>query len=78
MPDLHLLRARNLTDIPAMLRQMADDAEREPLKAAVLLTVDEDGDVQTYGWGRTDAMQSLATLHIAAHKLTRSMADGEL
>lgn len=75
---LHLLRAHNLTDIPAMLRQMADEAEADPLKAAILVTVDEDGDVQTYGWGRTDAPQSLATLHIAAHKLTRSMADGEL
>lgn len=75
---LHLLRAHNLTDIPAMLRQMADEAEADPLKAAVLLTVDEDGDVLTYGWGRTDAMQTLATLNIAAHKLTRSMADGEL
>lgn len=78
MPDLHLLREHNLTDIPAHLRRAADRAEEDPLKAAILLTVDEDGEVDIYGWGRTDAPQTLATLHIAAHKLTRSMADGEV
>lgn len=75
---VHRLPNPPLTDIPAMLRRMADEAEASPLKAAILVTVDEDGEVETYGWGRTDAPQSLATLHIAAHKLTRSMADGEL
>lgn len=76
MPDLHLLRETNLADIPAQLRRAADRAEEDPPKAAILIMVDEGGEVETYGWGRTDAPLTLATLHIAAHKLTRSMADG--
>ncbi len=77
MANIRTLRD-SLADIPAQLRTAADRAESEPLKAAILLTVDEDGEVETYGWGHTDAPQTLATLHIAALKLTRSMADGEI
>jgi len=78
MPNLHPIGRAPLTDIPAQLRAAANRAEEDPPKSAILVTVDEDGEVETYGWGRTDAPDTLATLHIAAFKLTRSMADGEL
>lgn len=55
MADLHVLEAANHADIPAMLRAMADIATVMPFKTAILVTVDPKGDVQTYGWGQTDA-----------------------
>lgn len=77
MADLHVLRETSIADIPTMLRQRADAIEAgEAVKSAVLITVDDAGDVETYGWGRADAVSTLATLQLASFNLCRLMVDG--
>lgn len=74
MADIHVIRDTNPTDIAAMLRERADKAGG--LKSAILVTVDETGEVETYGYGRTDMADTIATLQIASFKLCRTAADG--
>ena len=79
MAELHILAEATVRDIPAMLRRSADAIEAgAEVKSAVLITVDPAGEVETYGWGDTHAVDTLAVLQLATFKLARSMVDGPL
>lgn len=71
--------ADNAGNIAAMLRQAADTIEGETeddnrTEAIVAVQLHEDGSVQVYGWGRTETLKAIATLHLGAAKLV----NGEL
>lgn len=40
-------------------------------KAMVAVQLAEDGTVQVYGWGETDLMSAIGTLHMGIHRLAR-------
>lgn len=79
LAEVHTLYEQNASDIPAMLRQAADNIEKwrerseTNIKTMIAVTVDEDGDVQVYGWGQTDSMDCLATLQLAIVKRSIAM-----
>ena len=66
----------NASDIAAMLRQCADsiDEGANP-KSIVAVATEADGSLAIYGWGRTDSMDSIATLQLALLKLSRDTLD---
>jgi hypothetical protein len=68
----------NVADIAAMLRQCADsiDEGANP-KSIVAVATEEDGSISIYGWGRTDSIETLATLQLAILKLGRTMIDDD-
>lgn len=68
----------NCTDIPAMLRQSADNVETETevndrTISMVCNQVHESGDIQIFGWGQTDTRNCIATLTIAQHQLIQGI-----
>lgn len=64
----------NASDIAAMLRQCADsiDAGAKP-QSIIAVATEEGGSLKVYGWGETNTIDSIATLHLAAHKLERDV-----
>lgn len=64
----------NASDIAAMLRQCADSIDNgaKP-KAIVAVAVEEDGSITNYGWGQTNTVEAIATLHLGAAKLTNDV-----
>lgn len=79
LAEVVTLFEKNASDIPAMLRQAADNIEQwrndgeTSVKAMVAVSIDDDGDLQIYGWGETDSPHSLATLQMAVTKLSLRM-----
>ena len=68
------LHSTNASDIAAMLRQAADTIEAETeddvrTVAIVAVQVAENGQAQVYGWGQTDTLAAIGTLHLGAAKL---------
>lgn len=66
----------NYREIPAMLRKAADSIETEmddpevsPTRAIVAVQIAECGKIEIYGWGKTDVMDSMAHLQLAAARL---------
>lgn len=71
---------KNASDVPAMLRQSADSIESETdeydrTKAMVGVQVTEGGNIEIYGWGAIDTVQTIAFLHMAAAKLIAMQLD---
>lgn len=68
----------NASDIAAMLRQCADsiDEGARP-KSIIAIAAEEDGSLSLYGWGATDSMDTLATLHLAAAQHVNAMLSDE-
>lgn len=83
LAEVHTLYEENASDIPAMLRQSARSIETEaeegysPTRAMVAVQISEEGDVQIYGWGRTDSMDSLALLHLGIAQMTKHILGDE-
>lgn len=81
LAEVHTLYATNAADIPAMLRQAAASIETEaaegysPTRAVIAVQVSEEGEVQVYGWGRTETFDSIAVLQIGAAKLIQQFTD---
>lgn len=72
--DIITLYQENCADIPAMLKKAAEviEAETDELDCTVSMVciqVRESGDLQIFGWGRSDARDCIATLAIAQHQL---------
>jgi len=72
----------NCADIPAMLRQSADNVETETedndrTVSMVCLQVHESGDIQIFRWGQTDTKSCIATLTIAQHQLIQGIYGDE-
>jgi hypothetical protein len=70
----------NCADIPAMLRATADNVsgetdEHDRTETIICLQVHESGDVQIYGWGRSDTLHCIAQLEIAKHQLIQGLYD---
>ena len=70
------LPVTDLSDVAGNLRLAADRADANHPKLAILITVDEAGELATYSWGRTDSVEVLATMHLATFKLSRLMTRG--
>lgn len=79
LAEVVTLFEKNASDIPAMLREAADNIEKwraegeTSVKAMVAISVDDDGDLAIYGWGATDSLHSLATLQMGVVKLSNQM-----
>ena len=61
-------------DIPAMLREMADNIEKGevvPIRSATVVAEHTDGEVVVYGWGETGLLRSIGVLHLGIENLTR-------
>lgn len=68
------LHERNAADIASMLRECADSIEKGPSPRSVIAIMTEtDGSLGVYGWGQTDAVDTLATLQLAVVKHANSM-----
>jgi len=70
----------NCADIPSMLRGTADNIEAETddhirTESIICVQIHENGDLQVYGWGRTDTHQCIANLEIAKHQLIQGLYD---
>lgn len=66
----------NASDIAAMLRQAADNIESETdedirTEAIVAVQIGENGNIKTYGWGRTDTLKAIGTLQMGIAYMTR-------
>lgn len=66
----------NAGNISAMLRQAADTIDRETeaddrTESIVAVSLSENGTVAVYGWGRTDNIRAMGTLHLALADLAR-------
>jgi hypothetical protein len=67
----------NASDIAAMLRQCAksiDDGANP--KSIIAVVTEDDGTLTLYGWGATDSMNTLGTLHLAILQHGRGMMGG--
>lgn len=74
LAEVITLRETNASDIAAMLRQCADSIDKGANPKSIVAVVTEgDGTLTLYGWGATDSMDTLATLHLAALQLGQSM-----
>lgn len=66
------LYEQNAGDVAAMLREAADNIEKEagegfcPTRAMIAVQISDDEHVQVYGWGRTDTLHSIAALELGA------------
>jgi len=70
------LPVRNLADIPAMARTLADDVERGDYGTVrrVLVIMDSD-DLHTFGWGDVgDAFASIGLLDAAKFTMLQAMS----
>lgn len=72
----------NARQIPAMLRQAADNIEIETeddarTVAMVVVQLHEGGDLQVYGWGAIDDHSALGMLVRGQAKIMRFMGDDE-
>jgi hypothetical protein len=79
LAEVHTLYEANCRSIPAMLRQAADNLEADPdctAKAMVAVQLDDDGNVQVYGWGDTDVIQAAGLLHMGLLQVARIQLDG--
>ncbi|MDH7638949.1 hypothetical protein [Sphingomonas oryzagri] len=79
LAEVVTLYESNARDIPAMLRTAAASIESEadegfsPTRAIVAVQVAENGKIQVYGWGETEAMDSIALLNMGAASLTHTL-----
>ena len=75
------LRAANLTNIPAMLREVADSIEKGrhgEVRAMSDVMLADGRDPVIFGWGLTDSIHSLGVLQIGLTWLAQShRAPGE-
>ncbi len=77
MADLKLVEAiyeKNASDVPAMLRQAADNIEAETAdddrtKSMISVQVTHDGVFAIYGWGACDRFTAIGVLQAAIVKL---------
>ena len=85
-PDLKIVEAfpeGNVANIAAMLRQAADSIGSETdednrTEAMIAVQIHEDGDIQVYGWGRTDSVKAIGTLHLGIAQLANGMLKEDL
>lgn len=69
LSKVETLYSENCRDIPAMLRQSADNIETEGPEgfarttAMIAVQLTENGVVQVYGWGDTDTLRAIGLLH---------------
>lgn len=67
---------KNLNDIPAMLRKFADAAENGDygyLRTAFLI-VENDDDVEYFGWGNADdPLRNIGLLHLAVEAMMKQV-----
>lgn len=67
----------NARMIPAMLRMSADSIEKErdegysPTVAMVAVQLCANGDALVYGWGDTDNLRAIGTLHLGLTEIAR-------
>lgn len=82
LAEVHTLYESNCRQIPEMLRQAADSIETEEAEgfsrtvAMGAVQITENGDVQIYGWGETDAYKMLGMLERGKLALLK-MLEGE-
>lgn len=72
------LPGNHLDDIAALMEAVAAEVRRGDLKAVsgacVLLT--DEGEVQVFGWGRTDDLHAIGLLHLGIDWLVASHRSG--
>lgn len=75
MAEIYVLPDPPMTDIPAMLRRLADNIDDGKIVAysAACVVESENGPI-VYGWGATSAVHSVGLLNIGAVTLTNSGA----
>lgn len=59
----------SLADVAGSMEKAAADiraSQGAPVLSAACVTIDENGEVAVYGWGRTDDIQSIGLLHLGA------------
>ena len=69
----------NLADVAASMEQAAADiraSQDAPVLSAACITLDANGEIAVYGWGRTDDIHSIGLLQLgaawlASHKVVR-------
>jgi hypothetical protein len=69
-----VMRDKNASDVPAMLRQSADSIEAETddhdrTKAMMAVQVTDSGTIAIYGWGAVDRFMAIGVLQAAITKL---------
>lgn len=67
--------AVNLADIPGMMVRTAgrlQEGELGTVVAGVFVTLDEQGCIRVFGWGRTEAVHTLGVLQMAAVRVAQS------
>lgn len=72
MPVLVDISNRTLTDIPRLMRVMADEIERGDhgeIVGAAAVFLDENGSPIVCGWGRAEDVQAIGILAIGQHWL---------
>jgi hypothetical protein len=80
LAEVHVLYETNASDIASMLRTAAASIETEvedgfsPTRAMVAVQLCENGEIKLYGWGKTDAMDSIALLERGKFDLLYTLA----
>lgn len=72
LAEVTTLYETNARSIPDMLRQCADTLENDPdasATAMVAVQLDENGNVQVYGWGDTNTIHAAGLLHMGLQKV---------
>jgi hypothetical protein len=85
-PDLKVVETiypTNASNIADMLAQASDSIRAETedddrTEAIVAVQLTESGAVKVYGWGATDSVKAIGTLHLGIHDLANAMLQEDL
>ena len=77
LAEVVTLYAENASDVPAMLRQSAENIATETeaddrTVAMIAVQVTESGGIEVYGWGQTDSLKAIGALQLGIAKLARN------
>lgn len=84
LAEVHTLYESNPRSIVDMLRAAADSIGTEeddpgcsPTTAVVMIQLAENGDVQVYGWGKTDDMHAIGMIELGKSRLIADMTESD-
>ena len=81
MTDLKLVQfpTRNVNDIPAMMRAVADDIEAGNYGTAVaaICVLESEGGLNAFAWGTFDPIRAVGLMHCGASVFANSLVDEE-
>lgn len=70
LAGVHTIYEKNMRDMPAMLRRLADRIESGEVEARqITCAVECPSDVLIFGWGNSTALESIGLLTVAMNRL---------